>query len=564
MKGRMALLVGLAVLLTGCSLADDITPPPGVEARPLLGPTPTLTAEEIISTVRASAEVGAEIYAARCATCHGPTGNGDGERVAQLPNAPAKFSDATLARAASPQMWFETITNGRIENFMPPFGQSTTVAERWHLVAFLYTLSTPAEEMRLGRRVFMQSCAECHSATNQPDFSQLSWQAARSPAEVFAALAQPQHDFANLPEAERWAAVSYVRSLALEYAEPGAPPRERLGVIAGRITNGTAGAALPANLEVQLVGADETGIIITRTAQLAGDGSFEFSAVPYTLQNQFAVTTNYNGVAYFSTPAAFAVGEAELDASFQIHEATGTAESLRVSGLQTYIIFQTPGLATVGQLFTFSNTGDRTFIPSDRNAVTIRLPAGAQNVNVPEGVEGQTYLRVNEAVADLRPVPPGAGTLEVLVSYQLPFAGSLAFSQPQDFAVDEVLLLVSDATASVSGPAWQAAGTQVVQNESFQSFTRPALNANETLAFEIISAKSWQNVLLGGGALGLVAAGISWVWWRARRGSGVENHRERLLAEIAQLDDALAAGKLESAPHQRQRARLKAELKKIW
>jgi len=563
-KGRAAFLIGLALLLAGCSLAGDVTPLPGAEARPLLGATPTLTAEEVLGVVRASAEVGAKIYAERCVACHGPAGDGDGEQAAQLPNPPAKFSDAAVARAASPQRWFDIITNGRLENFMPPFGQSTTVAERWHLVAFLYTLSTPADEMELGERVFTQQCAECHTAASQPDFSQLNWQAARSPNDLFAALARPEHDFENLPESERWAAVSYVRNLALEYAAPGGPPLERLGAVVGRVTNGTAGAGLPANLEAQLVGADETGIVLTRTTILKSDGSFEFAAVPYTLQQQFAVTTNYNGVAYFSHPARFEVGADRLDASFSLYEATSAPDTLRVRRLETYILFQTPGQATVGQLFTFSNTGDRTFIPTERNAVTIRLPAGAQNVSVPDGVEGQTYLRVNETVADLRPVPPGEDTLEVLVSYQLPFTGKLAFSQPQAFPVDEALLLVGDATASVSGAAWQAAGTQWVQNEAFQSFRRLALSAHETLAFDVTSANSWQNVLLGGGVFVLAAFGIGWAWWRIQRGSAVENHRERLLAELARLDDALAAGQLEPAQHQRQRAKLKAELTKIW
>lgn len=561
----ISLIVG-AILLSACSLAGDITPPPGVEVRPLVAPTPTLTVQEVLGTVRASAEVGAEIYAERCAACHGPAGNADGERVPQLPNLPAKFSDPALARAASPQTWFDVITNGRIENFMPPFGQSITITERWHLVAFLYTLSTPAEEVQLGEQVYAASCAECHSVDGKakPDFTQLSWQASRSPSDSLAALALPDHNFEQLPEAERWAAVNYLRGFALEYAEPGAPPRSRTGVIAGRITNGSAGATVPANLQVQLIGADETGLVLTRTATAQSDGRFEFAAVPYTLRQQFAVTADYQSVAYFSQPARFAVGESQLDASFQIHDATDTVDSLRVSNLQTFVIFQTPEQATLGQLYTFSNTGDRTFIPSARSAVTIRLPEGAENVNVADGVEGQTFLRVNNALADLRPVLPGADTLQMVVSYQLPYAGSLAFSQAQDYAVDEVLVLVGDATVTLRGAAWEASGTQTVQGEPFQGFSRPPLSANETLAFELASANSLSNVLVGGGVLLVVAVGIGWAFWRTRRGASLENQRERLLAQMAELDDALAAGKLSPAQHQRQRDKVKAELKQIW
>jgi hypothetical protein len=420
--------------------------------------------------------------------------------------------------------------------------------------------------VQLGEKVYAQNCAECHGSdgTVEPDFTQLSWQASHSPAEALAALALPNHNYEQLPEAERWAAINYLRGLSLEYAEPGAPPRTRTGAIAGRVTNGSAGGSVPANFPVQLIGADETGIVLTRTATVQSDGRFEFADVPYTLRQQFAVTADYQSVAYFSNPVGFAVGGRQIDASFQIHEATDEANSIRVSNLQTFVIFQTPQQATIGQLYTFSNIGDRTFIPSARSALTIRLPEGAQNVNVADGVEGQTYLRINDALADLRPVPPGVDTVQVVVSYQLPYAGSLAFEQVQEYAVDEVLVLVGDATATVRGVAWEASGTQTVQGEPFQGFVRPALNAKETLTFELASANSLNNVLVGGGVLLVVMAGIGWAVWRARRGTPAEYQRERLLAQIAELDDALAAGKLSAEQHQRQRAKVKAELKQIW
>ncbi len=155
------LAAALAALISGCSLAGDVTPPPGF-ILPTSLPTETITSEASFPTERPSAARGATIFAERCAPCHGVQGDGDGAQAAQLPSPPAALSDPLLARNASPAYWFDVVTNGRLENFMPPFAEGLSPAERWDVVHFLYTLSAAPEALEQGATLYQDNCARCH------------------------------------------------------------------------------------------------------------------------------------------------------------------------------------------------------------------------------------------------------------------------------------------------------------------------------------------------------------------------------------------------------------------
>jgi high-affinity iron transporter len=81
---------------------------------------------------------GKTLYQAKCATCHGATGAGDGETAAYLTQAPASFKKGGFKKGEKPEQVFQSITNGNAAAGMPEFGKLTQ-GERWALV--YYTLS---------------------------------------------------------------------------------------------------------------------------------------------------------------------------------------------------------------------------------------------------------------------------------------------------------------------------------------------------------------------------------------------------------------------------------------
>jgi mono/diheme cytochrome c family protein len=71
-----------------------------------------------------------------CASCHGPSGKGDGPAAAALQPKPADWTSAKLAKETDGELFWK-ISNGR--GPMPPW-KHLPDQERWELVNYIRTL----------------------------------------------------------------------------------------------------------------------------------------------------------------------------------------------------------------------------------------------------------------------------------------------------------------------------------------------------------------------------------------------------------------------------------------
>ncbi len=617
-------LLGFGIFLSACSLAGDITPPPGARSVTVndIPPTeapaavPPLTSPPIepvdvdkaFPAARPSAAEGGAIFAEHCAACHGETGKGDGPRLvelmAQRTGPLPDFSQPDLARGTTPVLWFKTITEGRLDELMPPWGHKLSEAERWNVVAFLYTLSAPPTQIESGKAIYAANCAACHGETGQgdgpdaegqnvPDFTDLAYMARVTQNDLFSALMDDvgpaPHTFGRLTEAERWAVADYVRAFSYAYAAPGTPLPEKTGVVHGTVVNGTSGAASPAGLEVNLHGFDMIGgnlnLAVTLTTTTRADGAFQFEATPYKAGRQFLLTTNYGGVTYSSDVAAFDAGQEALELPLRVYEITSDTANLRVDRFHMFLEFDGNDRVTVGQLYLLSNLGDRTIASSEGGKTfELALPPGAENVVVRNEVEGQDYFRTDEGLADTLPIAPGGGAAQLLVSYSLPYGDKLDFSQKMLYPVEATNLLVADVAVQVSGEQLEFQGRQEFQGTAFQNFTRNNLAAGESLTFQVsgrpgsaaaptggasLTLGDSTSLAVGLGAVALVLLGVgAFTWLRFARRSPDEIDeavsKEDLLQAIAELDDEYEAGRLDEREYERERHELKAQLMKVW
>ncbi|MCH8130959.1 MAG: cytochrome c [Deltaproteobacteria bacterium] len=124
--------------------APSSTPAPKPEPTPEPGPTPT--PEPVVG----NAGRGATTYARDCASCHGPTGGGDGALAAALDPKPAAHSDGNVMNGLSDAYLFKVIQQGGAAvgkaPIMAPWGGSLDDAQIWDLVAFIRTLAHPPYE----------------------------------------------------------------------------------------------------------------------------------------------------------------------------------------------------------------------------------------------------------------------------------------------------------------------------------------------------------------------------------------------------------------------------------
>lgn len=89
-----------------------------------------------------------ELYAANCASCHGPRGGGDGPLSGGLVPAPAKHADGAYMNALSNDYLFKVVKEGGAavgkSATMAPWGTSLSDEEIWGLVRFMRSLAVPA------------------------------------------------------------------------------------------------------------------------------------------------------------------------------------------------------------------------------------------------------------------------------------------------------------------------------------------------------------------------------------------------------------------------------------
>jgi mono/diheme cytochrome c family protein len=152
MMGRS---IGIAVaiaLLAACACGKQeplpkpkkprvaIAPPPPPAAPVAAAPAPAPTAPP-------DAANGKTLYAANCASCHGPAGAGDGPAGAGLVPKPARHDDGAYMNALSNDHIFAVIKGGGPavgkSAMMAPWGGVLSDQQIWDVTAFVRSLANP-------------------------------------------------------------------------------------------------------------------------------------------------------------------------------------------------------------------------------------------------------------------------------------------------------------------------------------------------------------------------------------------------------------------------------------
>jgi mono/diheme cytochrome c family protein len=589
----------LALFLASCSLAEDVTPPPGY-----VPPQPTATPLPAVPKVTPSIARGAEVYAQNCTRCHGVTGNADGEMVKQINVPVPAFTDPKYALTTTPQRWFNIITNGNLDRFMPPWGETLSVNDRWHVIAYLYSLSGTADQLKAGEGLYQAQCVQCHGQTGVgdgpqasgglPDFTSQAYMAAASNQQFIESLSQPNHTF-KLSDSEQQSLVGYVRAFALDTQ----PPKIDKGTITGTLTNGTAGASLPTGQEMILRIFDNFTEKDPLTTTLQPDGTFTFTDLDLPTGRAFIVTTRYNNILYTSDVAEASADTTSYELPITIFETTTDPSVITIDRLHVVFDFQ-PGVVQVGELITISNSGDKTFASATTNgpAFTLPLPTGYTELTFQDGDLGDRYLQTTDGFVDTVPIAPGVDSRQILLSYKLPYTEALTFTQLMPYPVTALNLLVPDVGVTLTGANLTDEGVSEIQAGSgaFHTYSRADVKAGESLTFDLAgqpdlsaattttttgsastsapsttaTAFNWRNLLIGLLSLALVGSIVAY-WWvgikekaeATATASASYSRREALLDLLAQLDSDFESGKISEPKYKAKREKLKAELKQV-
>ncbi|MBI4295669.1 MAG: hypothetical protein HY667_00985 [Chloroflexi bacterium] len=357
-------------------------------------------------------------------------------------------------------------------------------------------------------------------------------------------------------------------------AEPGK------GVIEGALVNKTKGGGGVTDQTVTLKtykNDTETG---SATAKTLADGKFTFTGLATDAGNSYQVTLTYQGAEYTGDKVAFGKDETKKTVEVTVWDSTSKDDAIRLQAGHTVITPQ-EGTLLVQEYFVFVNNSDRTYIgpkdPSNAELVpTLRfsLPKGASNLQY-EGLMQCCVVNIENGIADSMAVMPGQK--EVMLEYQVPYKSTgYQFTQKVNHPLDTYNFLVQGESVSVTASKLTKEQPVNFQGKLFNYFTGEDIAKGDLLVVDLAGLPKSSSVGLViawmGGALAVLAGGFFVAYQRRTRKAepvavasagppeASSRKRQRLLSDIARLDDEFEAGLISQEVYKKQRAEKKAQL----
>lgn len=567
MKARAAFFVVIALLLSACqfSLAGDVTPPPGSDLS-----AATLTPADIeFPAEEPDLASGAAIFAESCAPCHGASGLGDGVQADQLPVSPPPIGTHELVASASPAGWYQVVTQGNLDNFMPPFANRLNLQQRWDVLAFTYSLSRDTEALERGASLYNEKKSQLVSLFPHP--SELESTARLSQNEIAESLLTALTD---LSQDDAKSLASYLQSLSLgggtapESGElPNGEEATNIGSIYGNVVNGTSGV-LPSGLEATLYAYDGQEQVSTTTVAIDANGNYQFQDVPQAPERTFFVSVDYEGLSYFSEFLTVETDIIRFDQPITIYETTSNASQLAIEKLTLVFEFEQPSVVRVVEQVIVSNIGDRAVTPAEDGAPALRfsLPAEASNLVFDEGTLGDRYVALESGFGDLRAVLPGTQSYQLLFAYDLPYSRGVSFPLSVDLPTRSVLLFVPAGNITVAGLDFLDGGTQDLQGSLYQAYiSNGAYSAGHEIEVRLrgahplggLQSLAADNRLLAGLAALTISVGLAWLWLHS-----LQPNVDLLMDQIIALDERHKRGDIAKNAYNQKRAALKEKLRR--
>jgi mono/diheme cytochrome c family protein/uncharacterized membrane protein len=532
---------------------------------------------------------------------------GDGPQGLQLSVPVPPLGDPSLARGARPVEWYQMVTEGNLERFMPPF-RSLDDRQRWDVVAYAMTLSMRTDVLAEGKQIYEVNCMSCHGGQGEGGQGVPGWQqdssrlAQLSIMEVAGVIAGGKGNMpgfsGQIDPTQIVSAATYVRTLSYSSSPESVAASENLAEvpqvgneepegsdvidIKGLVTNAS-GESLPEGLEVILTAYDGMTQVFEVTTTVDENGSYFLSGIELAPSRTYIASVQYQDMT-FNSDVYHNLGQPPaggINLPIQIYGTTTDTSALRVDRMHIFFDFTNPEVVQVVELFLVNNTGNSVIVDdgSGRGVVHFDLPEDAQNLQFQDGVLGGRYVATERGFADTSSFAPGAGA-QILYAYDLPFKRKMDIKISVPLAVDAVIVMMPQGTVSLQSDQLQFMGERDIQGVNIDLYSAAGLPAGSVLNMTL-SGRATAASGLAGGSMGGLIIGISvfviallgvgyWFFRQRKRGVVVdvleddeieEESREDLMDAIIALDDRFKAGELTEEAYLQRRAELKERLK---
>ena len=382
--------------------------------------------------------------------------------------------------------------------------------------------------------------------------------------------------------------VSFLMVVGLK-AEPGSA--QGVVSIKGRVINGTSGAEAPGTLPVLLLATDQDGRVAATAQGLTDDtGGFEFGELPLLDAGQYVFSVDYAGVLYGEV---LSPEEISGGVEIQVFETTWdvTVVQVRRQVLVIAGVDRTEREISAIEFVLLANETDRTLLPDVSNPAMMSflrfsLPPGSHDLDVQSNLPSREVISVGSGFAITSPVIPGRHSVEY--SYLFPYQGSaLSYRQPLLQGAEVYQVLVPEHLAPLRAGMLDEVEPVRIQGTVYQAWESRNIDAGQGVALELLelpepslpdrfqraitSTTLWRVVLPS--ALGAFLAVLLLLGaFRGRAGfrtatealgapaADVPLDLDRMVQEIADLDDRYERGELIDEEYQERRQGLKSRI----
>lgn len=229
--------------------------------------------------------------------------------------------------------------------------------------------------------------------------------------------------------------------------------------ISGRVVQGTAGAEVPAGLEVVLLVVDEQqqAAVSQQTTVVGTNGQFTFTDFLSGPGITYRVAAN---AGRYTPSVDLRPGESSFEnVEVTIYEQTQSFDDIRVSTYQLLVpsIDRSERLMGVLGVISIINSSDKVWEPDFENQnitgldlLRFNLPEGFTELSVESTLPPGNVLDISTGFALTNPVPPGEH--DILMTFVVGYEGDeLAFPLRLAYGADQVRLMLPEGEGAITG-----------------------------------------------------------------------------------------------------------------
>lgn len=349
------------------------------------------------------------------------------------------------------------------------------------------------------------------------------------------------------------------------------------GVIKGKLINITANSKSSlANIEMTLQNYLNGAQKDSSKTKTDANGNYVFNGLSTDAKYSYEITTTYQEADYQSGTITFAKDETTKSVDLTVYDST-TEDMLKVDIVHTLVTLG-EGSLKIREFLTINNITDKTYVgskiipadPTKKETIRFSLPQGATNVSYDSGLMGCcAFSGGNGFVYGMAVFP---GKQDVVYSYEIPYKTTeIAFNERFEYPTAQYNFLIQGEGVTASSDQLSVGQPLNIEGKKYGVLSALDFTSGKTVTVKLagLTPASNQNtilyagmavVVLGCGALGLYTLRKRKLQTVSPRAGGGIPSRQRLLLEIASLDDDFEAGKIPESQYRSVRARMKAQL----